>query len=343
MDIKYKKLRKKAVLFSLISVLFSVLFITIFSQNFNTLYEDRIPGSNIRIKVIDTYVRNFETYLGDSVKVSTYRTLDALTKYNYNRQAFFSDFNNFNQTFRNCMICNHVDCNNLASTDCGLGQYYLEARLNNITNLSNEELNIKTTYKINSINIEQRLAFEVEVKINVSYNITDKSDENYYAKWSKEILLTQPISLIGLLEPTGNINDTTNTYNRTIKRYKGVCEYDDSGGCWDSDTTQQFYQDISFRLQKNSTSFLQRYWNDTSPSSCCGIETILHPSELPMPADGNRSYMEHYYWSDIYKCSIPGMTISIYLLNGDRVSLDSGAASRYGLTESDIVGIVCRS
>ena len=58
MDIKLwsRKLHRKAVLFSLISVLFSVLFITIFSQNFNTLYEDRIPGSDIRIKVIDTYV-----------------------------------------------------------------------------------------------------------------------------------------------------------------------------------------------------------------------------------------------------------------------------------------------
>jgi hypothetical protein len=347
MDIKFKRLKskklsRKAVLFSLISVLFSVLFITIFSQNFNTLYEDRIPGSNIRIKVMDTYVRNFETYIDDSVKVSAYRTLDAVTRYGYSQNKFFADFYSFNKTFHDCMICNRVDCSNAGSSSCNLGSYYLDARLWNITNLSNKELNIKTTYHINSVSIEQRLAFEVEVKINISYNITDNSDENYYARWSKETVLIQPISIIGLLEPMGNINDSTDRYNRTIKRYQGICEYDDSGSCWNNDTTQQFYQDVSFRLQKNSSSFLQRYWSDNSPSSCCGIETILHPSELPIPPNGNNSYVEHYYWNYTYGCS-GGKTISVYLLNGDKISLDSNTASRYGLTDSDIVGIVCRS
>jgi hypothetical protein len=203
-------------------------------------------------------------------------------------------------------------------------------------------LNIKTTYHINSISIEQRLAFEVEVKVNISYNITDSSDENYYARWSKETIITQPISIIGLLEPTGNINDSTDTYNRTIQRYNGICEYDDSGTCWNKTNTQQFYQDISFRLQKNSTSFLQRYWNDNSPSSCCGIETILHPSELHFPPNVNQSYIEHYYWNNTRGCD-GGLTISVYNLSYNNVSLDSGTASRYGLTDSDVVGIVCRS
>jgi len=341
MDLKLKKLKlsRKAVLFSLISVLFSVLFITIFSQNFNTLYEDRIPGSNIRIKVIDTYVRNFETYLGDSTQVSTYRTLDAITNYSYNKHKFFADFNSFNKTFHDCMICNRVDCSNVGSDSCGLGLYYLDARLRNITTLSNQQLNINTTYHINSISIEQRLAFEVEVTINISYNITDNSDEKYYAKWSKETIITQPVSIIGLLEPTGNINDSTDRYNRTIKRYKGICESNDA--CWNAVNTEEFYKDYSFRLYQNSTSFLQRYWNDNSPSSCCGIETILHPSELPVPPDGNRSYIEHYYWNDAYTCS-GGKTISVYNISYDNVSLDSGTAARYGLTDSDVVGIVCR-
>jgi hypothetical protein len=338
---KERKWNKKAVLFSLISVLFAVLFITLYSQKFSTVSEDRIPGSNIRIKVMDTYVRNFEIYSGDSIKVSTYRTLDAITRYQFTKKQFLTDYKEFNTTFYNCMKCGYINCTNrIAANDCKLGQYYLEARLDNLSNISNDQLNIKTTYQINSISIQQRLAFEVEVKVNMSYNITDNSDGKYYAKWDREFVITQPLSIIGLPDPKGNINDSTDTYNRTIKRYAGICEYDEA--CWlDKANTIQFYIDKSFRLYRNSTSFLQRYWNDNNASNCCGIEAILYPSDLPAPADGNRSYIDHYYWNNTYSCS-GGMTISTYLLNGDQVSLDSSTASRYGLTGSDISSVVCR-
>jgi len=336
MDIKLhqrliKKFNKKAVLFSLISVLFSVLFITIFSQNFSTLYEDRIPGSNIRINVLDVYVRNFETYIGDSARISTFRTLDALTTYSNNRHQFFNNSTDFDQAFSDCMIYNRVN-----GVDCGLGQYSLTARLDDIANLSNSELNIKTVYKINSVSIEQDFAFEVEIKVNISYNITDNSDENYYAKWTKEIVITQPVSIIGLQEPTGNINDSTNRYNRTIKRYDGNCKTNTSIECWTPANIIQFYQDQSFRLQPNSTSFLQRYWNDKTPSDKLGIETILHPSELPLPLNLNHSYTEQHYWDAAYTCNNSTISIGIYSITGDNVSLDHNTAIIYGLSNSSI-------
>ena len=105
-----KPFKRKAVLFSLISVLFAILFITLFSQSFNTLYEDRIPGSNIRIKVMDTYTRNFERYIGESIKISTYKALNNITIYNreHNSNRFFIDSQEFNDTFENCMICGYI-------------------------------------------------------------------------------------------------------------------------------------------------------------------------------------------------------------------------------------------
>lgn len=337
MDIKLKKFKRKAVLFSLISVLFSVLFVTIFSQNFKTTYEDRIPGSNIRIKVMDTYVRNFETYLGDSIKISTYRTLDAITNIKHTERAFFTDEASFNTTFSECMKCGYTNCV-ARVTECNL-QYYLEARLNNITNLSDEELNIKTTYKINSIKIEHESAFNVRTTVNISYNVTDDSEELNYARWNKNIIVEQSVSIIGLLDPIGNINDGTNTYNRTIKEYTGTCQGDPS--CWDPTNTEEFYEDMSFTLAKDrGISFLQRYWNDTTPSKY-GIETIIHPTELPSP-DGNNSFIDRRYWNNTFTCNYnPGMSISIYVLDGEYVSLDSNSSSWYGLTVGDMYGIVC--
>jgi hypothetical protein len=329
-----EKLRRKAVLFSLISVLFSVLFITIFSQNFSTVIEDKIPGSNIRIKVMDTYVRNFEVYVRDSIKISSYNALNEITKYRDSHNGFFTNFDQFNATFHNCMMCGYVNCTNQTSNNnCNMSTNYLGARLDTIVQLSLQQLNINTTYSINSINIEQIYPFQVEVSVNISYNITDSSEGFNYAKWNRRTIITQPVTIIGLLDPIGYINDTTNRYNRTIKRYTGICQYDRT--CWNYTTTQEFYQGYEFRYNKNSTSFLQRYWNDYSISDCCGIETIIHPSEISN-INLNNSYIDQYYWNGTHTCENGNIIMNI-TLDSDEVHLDTGTALRYGLEDDGIV------
>jgi len=329
------RMNRRAVLFSLISVLFSVLFITIFSQEFTSTYEDRIPGSNIRIKVMDVYTRNFEVYIGDSVKVATYHTLDGITIYQHNNgRMFFKDFSEFNKTFRDCMTCGYVNCSNqIPSKSCNVGDYSLKSRLDNITALSLQQLNIQTNYTLNSIDIRQDYPFEVEVTVNISYNVTDDSGANYYARWTKNSIITQEVPIVGLLEPTGYINDSTNTYRQRIARYSGVCEFDES--CWTNTTTQQFYSQNNFRYYSGGVSFLQRYWNDNSVSDCCGIETIMHPTQLSNP-DRTNSYIDHYYWSGSYSCAAGNKIVSLKF-GSDNVSLDENTASRYGVTNQSTV------
>ena len=324
------RIRKKAVLFSLMSVLFSILFVTIFSTNFTTTYEDRLPGSNIRIKVLGDYTKNFQTYVGESVKISTYRTLDAITKYrDSSGRVFFNNFSDFNQTFNNCMTCGYVNCTNkTAANNCGIDQYDIISRMDAIKALSLAELNIQMDYQIQSIEIQQNYPFEVQVAVNISYNITDNSGKTNYAQWNKNEIINQSVSIIGLLDPAGFINDSTNRYNRTIKRYTGICEFNEQ--CWNFTNTEQFYEEQSFRQFKGGISFLQRYWNDNNASDCCGIETILHPQELN-PPNLNESYIDNYYWKDIYVCNISNSSVQIVniSLNSDDVHFDTGTAARY--------------
>lgn len=326
---------RKAIMFSLISVLFAVLFVTIFSRNFDTMYEDRMPGSNIRIKVIDVYTRNFDAYISSSVKVATYRTLDAITVYRRNNSKFFSGFDEFNETFYNCITCGYVDCTPagmIPSNDCKIGQYTLKSRLDTITNLSMEQMNIKTEYVINSITISQNHPFEVEISVDISYNVSDGSGEDNYARWEKHEVLTQGVRITGLLDPTGYINDSGNAYKRTIIEYTGLCAFDDR--CWNYNTTSQFYNEYSFRSYSNGTSFLQRYWNDNTPSDCCGLETILHPSDLS-PRNMNNSHIDHYYWNGTYTCS-NGQRILVTTFGPDSVYLDERTNARYGLTNNSL-------
>ncbi|MGV8086132.1 MAG: hypothetical protein ACP5N1_00740 [Candidatus Woesearchaeota archaeon] len=326
------KFKKRAILFSLISILFAVLFITLYSQNFSTIYEDRLPGSNIRIKVIDTYTRNFEKYVENSIKVSSYNSLEAITKYRYTHGKFFNDFKEFNYTFYNCMMCGYTNCSNRNSTyNCSISDHSLIDRLNNITNLSKDELNIKTEYVVNSIRIEEQHDFEVQVTVNISYNITDDSAGQNYAKWRKEKIIVQQISIVGLIDPKGYLNDSTNSYTRAIKKYRGNCTTDPL--CWSSATVEQFYNENSFRFSKRGASFLNRYWNNMTPSECCGIETILHPSELS-PLDENNSYIDTYYWDGTRTCE--NNTILTIDFGIDEVHLDSASASAYNINNSAI-------
>jgi hypothetical protein len=332
--IKKRKFGKKAILFSLMSVLFSILFVTIFSQNFTSTYEDRMPSSNIRIKAMDIYTKNMETYIGSSIGTSTYRALDAITIYRSTHGGFFNNSGEFNQTFSNCIICGYVNCSNqIPSNNCNLSQYTLVSRLNNITTLSLQEMNIKMEYKINSIEISQENhPFIVQVKLNISYNVTDNSGGNYYATWSKnEQIITRSVSIIGLLDPKGYINDTiTHDGNRTIIEYTGECAYNEA--CWNLTNVEQFYTEKSFRYYVNGTSFLHRYWNDNTPSEVCGLETILHPSDISN-LDKKDSYIDHYYWENTYTCS-NGKILNISI-NSDSVHLDDITAARYNVGGND--------
>ncbi|MGV8171401.1 MAG: hypothetical protein ACP5OA_01780 [Candidatus Woesearchaeota archaeon] len=330
---------RKAILFSLISVLFSMLFITIFSQNFSTLYGDKTPGSNVRIKVIDTYTRNFETYISNSIELSTYKTLDAITEYQKNKGEFFDDFVEFNRTFYNCMMCGYINCSNQTNAyNCSLDGYDLTSRINTVSDLSMQQMNIKTMYNITYITISQDYPFEVEVVVNITYNITDALGEQYYAKWSKNNTIHRSVSIIGLLDPFGSITDgpSGTDYTRRITRYSGECVNNQS--CWNDITVERFYEEKSFRYYRNGTSFLQRYWNDSTDSNTAGIETILHPEELGTP-NLNRSYIDHYYWIGENSCNNGGIILNT-TLDGDRVHLDLQTIIRYSITNN--IAVYCQ-
>jgi len=324
------KMKKKAILFSLISVLMSILFITLFSQTFSTVLEDRIPGSNIRIKVIDVYTRNFENYASESIKISTYRVLESLTSRG-SSQGFYTDQNDFNRKFYNCMTCGTFDCSGSVLQQCPMGTsgYDLNSRMKNISDLSLAQLNIKTEYKIHNVTIRQDYPFEVEVTINISYNITDNSGSGYYAKWIKNKVITQSVSIIELTDPLANISSYGNV-SRKITKYNGVCVFNET--CWNLANTITFYNSNDYRYYVGGVGFLQRYWNDLTPSSCCGLERIMHPTEFKtaFPVYRNNSYIDHYYWNGTNNCSF-GKILN-YTFNGDSVSLDEETAARYKIS-----------
>ena len=65
----------KAVLFTLISVILAALFVAMFSIDIQSLYNSREVSGATRIEVLNTYVKNFESYTDDAVTISAYRDI----------------------------------------------------------------------------------------------------------------------------------------------------------------------------------------------------------------------------------------------------------------------------
>ncbi len=328
---------KKAILFTLISVLFSALFISLFSEDYSTSITESIPSTNIRIKVLDTYTRNFDKYTDHAFEIATYKTLESITQYNKIQGRFLPNEQSFNDTFENCITCGLMDCNIPLSPACQdpISGYDLNKSLTNISDLARSELNINTTFKINSVEITQKLPYEVEVTLNLSYNVSDNAGGDY-ALWERNRVTTQKVSIIGLSDPLF-YPSTDGLMNRQIIRYTGSCEFNES--CWNVTNVKYMFDRAEYRFSVLGTSYIQRFWNSSTASACCGLESFLNSTMLGNWVRVNNSFVDHYYWAGNYSCQgTPGETPIIIFNNiYTNFSLDEETASRYNIINDGII------
>lgn len=322
-----KEMNRKSVLFTLISLLLAVFFVTTFSIDFDSTSSQRTPAINTRISILNVYVKNFQTYSEDSLQVASYRTLDSMYTQSLDRHRFFNDFNEFNNTFSNCLICGTLNCTNVAASKCAgsVNGNDMTTLLNNITSLAYKNLNIQTNYSINSISFYQDSPFDIHVVMNLSYNVSDNI-QSEYASWSTNFVTDQQISIIGLYDPLSGVN-TNDVYKKRIKS-TSICGLDLS--CWNLANTQAFYNNKEFRYYPNGTGYLERFWNGTGKfCTGCGIESFVNVTY----ANGNFSYVDTMYWNNPPICSINNRLYFISAINESNkpLVLDSSAVTRYGL------------
>jgi hypothetical protein len=300
----HKRIYKKAALFTLISVLFAVLFISIFTYDYNADNTMQMSAVNTRVKVLDDYVKSFQRYTEQSLGIASFSTLDSMYNLMLARNKFYANSSDFNYTFTNCMICGYTNCSNTIESCPNMENHTLSVLISNITTLADEKLNIKTSYSIKSIEIYQLYPFDVEVRLILEFKIYDVLESNY-ASWNITKTIHQTIPIHDLFDPTIGLN-TNNTFKRRLVSYTGVCAYNQSQICWTLNTVKTFYDSQQYRYFSNGTNYIQRFWNGTMPSSCCGIESFVNVSL----SSGNNSYVDNYYWTGNYICpAVPNVTI----------------------------------
>lgn len=297
-----KKISKKAVLFTLISMLFAVLFISIFTYDYGMDNAVQADAVSTRVKVLDDYVKSFQKYTEQSLDIASFSTLNSMYDLMLSQNRFYANSSEFNNTFKNCMICAYTNCSSKTVSCPNMENHTLTVLINNITTLADEMLNIKTSYSIKSLEIYQLYPFDVEINLIIEFKIYDVL-EYEYASWNITETIHQTLPITDLFDPTTGLN-TNNTLKKKIISYNGACAYNES--CWNLNTTKAFYNSQQYKYFVNGTNYVQRFWNGTMPSSCCGIESFVNTAV----ASGNNSYVDNYYWTGRYKCpTIPNVTI----------------------------------
>ena len=87
----------------------------------------------------------------------------------------------------------------------------------------------------------------------------------------------------------------------------------------------------------DAPSFLMRFTNTMSASSCCGIESLINPNKIA-PSDTTDSYADYLYWPHIFS----GNCAQLYNITGlwnefMYFKLDAGHVVKYNITSTDAV------
>jgi len=297
MVLKKIKENKKAIFFSMLSLLLSSLFILLYSHSLQIPVSNEIFVINTRVYLLDNYLNTFEEYTKESLSIVSYKTFEAMNE-DIADDGFIDSEEEVKIIFRECLLDNQTiltqRCNNLQGNTL---IDFLDKMVSQGRNI-----HIRSNYTINNLSVAQETDHEhVDIILNITYTVNDS-----YASWNitKEIIVNLPLK--GLRDPYyyGNSNGNINRKISFSPTYVG--------GTWDAALFVDIYNNGRYRLCRNCSSFLMKFANLTSESYCCGIESIVNASQVLAKYT---SYVDHHYWTNKYYGCSGGFYVGLYSVN----------------------------
>jgi hypothetical protein len=267
-------LNRKGVFFTIMALLLIAFLIATQQSHLTAITATKVDttAAHARATVMNNYADAFETQAANSLALAGYFTLQNLSSRIAQSRTFVS---NMNASARFCMN------NKTAPHNCLNASQTINATLDQLTTLASSDLGITTTYDITNVWVTEERPFEVIFWMNISYNISDP-----FASWRVENrTISAPVDVTGIQDPlyaylnASNITRTRNFSQTGIRPMQ-----------FTNTSFYSYYTNRSYIANAgNNTpgeltygpSVLQRYaGNFTNGSSCCGIESVMHISDL---------------------------------------------------------------
>jgi len=164
----------------------------------------------------------------------------------------------------------------------------------------------------------------------LSINFTVKSN---VAEWRKTATVSTTMSIEDLHDPYYLVN-TNKAYTNQVK--KSSVEFDQ----WNIAKVREHLRNGTYVYWQNSEapSFLMRFTNTITNSSCCGIESLVNPNKVS-PSDQIESYVDYLFWTHRYANNCT----QLYNITGlwdefKFFKLDISHVVKYNTTAQDAMG-----
>jgi hypothetical protein len=222
----------------------------------------------------------------------------------------------------------------------------LNAKIDDIRNKAAETLKVDTivTIKPGSIKISQKRPWEMESEMEISFTV--KSSDNI-AEWSKQGIIIKAVTGIeGFNDPYYLVN-TGGAYKNPIA--KSTVEFDQ----WNTGKVKEALEKGAYIhwQQSDAPSFLMRFTNTISPSSCCGIESFVNPNKLVLAQrDQIESYMDYLFWTHRFHTDCPAEPVVYDVIglwgnpsppNFNDFKLDFDHLIKYNIVSTDVEQTAC--
>ena len=317
------QLGKKGMFLTFISIAIIAAVIIIFTPSGLDLSKD-IPVIKTRVSNVNEYVLDLENvYLENALKATGRKTLIGLIGH-VKDNGFFANAVEFENAFSEVLLHGEYNGNNIGVMD----ENTYNDWLNQIVITAKSTFNVDTTLTVNSIEIDQTRPWFVDVEADITFLVSSET-----ASWNKNVLIETEISVENFDDPYYLVNTEGSYINKITKS-------DTKFDQWDVDKVIDFIGngDYTHFEDGQAPSFLMRFYNDISASSCCGIESLVNPNN-PSISNKDVSYVDYLYWSTPENCD--DLPYSIYSVtdipNGEfpGFKLDLDRIAKYELAAAE--------
>lgn len=283
-------MKKKAIFFTFIAITMVAIFALIFTPQTDISLQKDTNAVRIRISSVDDYVGDLQnSYFEKILRASTYKTISSLIFYVNSTGTYIP---NLDSAFYEVILNGTI---NKVSIDSITGKkiMYNSTLINwsqMIIKVAKDTLNVNTTIVIENVSVYQTKPWSIDSRLVLSFDVLSNA-----AEWArKNVSIITEISIEGLYDPYYLVN-TNRKYTNQIKK----SSLDNNK--WNiSNLRDQLRNDTYIHWQQSGApTFLMRFTNTTTNSSCCGIESLVNPNKLSQ-SDQRESYVDYLFWSHTY-------------------------------------------
>lgn len=242
----------------LISVLLVVFY---FEQDFS--FSESVDSDLRRINLANDFVAGFNQDIERSLAISSFRSMVALEEHISATGEFLNDTQLAFVEVVETGLINGSSYNIMHNSS--LDDYLLA--VNNVA----DKLGLKINVSINNIELSHFDPWNLQVSINASILIEDRSDLAY---WSYVEVYESIVPIENLRDPLYSVN-TKSRVSNTIRQYPNETLVVDE----DISNFVDFVDNSYYLSSSSSPSFIQRFSNNLSPNKF-GIESIVNVLEI---------------------------------------------------------------